>query len=487
MHHSLGFRFDNSYTSLPEKFFVNTNPVPVSHPTVCLFNNELAKEIGLNIDTVKDADIISKIFSGNVIPDGAIPISQAYAGHQFGHFTMLGDGRAILLGEHITGKHKRIDIQLKGAGQTPFSRRGDGRATLRSMLREYLISEAMHALNIPSSRSLAVITTGEKVYREEIHDGAVLTRLASSHIRVGTFEYVRNFLSVEELKVFTKYVVDRHYPALISSENMAIDLLEAVMHKQIDLIVEWMRVGFIHGVMNTDNMSVCGETFDYGPCAFMNTYHPDTVFSSIDTGGRYAYDNQPSIAHWNLACLASALLPLIDETESEAIKKAQEVLNSFQTVYEEKWWQMMGKKIGFQQVDNNEKNLISRLLQWMKENKADFTNTFLFIQGDLKFESDIYTKDLFVNWLSDRKKLLALQNISIDDALTTMRSVNPQIIPRNHQVEKALDLACYQNDFSFFHLLLKAVQSPYSNNSVRLDFQFPSENGDGGYRTFCGT
>lgn len=487
MENNFGFNFDNSYTRLPEKFFLKTNPVPVSHPTVCLFNNELAKEIGLNIDVERDSDIISKILSGNVIPDGATPISQAYAGHQFGHFTMLGDGRAVLIGEHITDTNKRIDIQLKGAGQTPFSRRGDGRATLRSMLREYLISEAMHGLNIPSSRSLAVVTTGEKVYREEIHDGAVLTRLASSHIRVGTFEYVRNFLSVEELRLFTKYVVERHYSAFISSENMAIDLLRAVMQKQIDLIIEWMRVGFIHGVMNTDNMSVCGETFDYGPCAFMNAYHPDTVFSSIDTGGRYAYDNQPSIAHWNLACLASALLPLIDETESEAIKKAQEVLNSFQSVYEEKWWEMMGKKIGFQQVDNNEKILISRLLQWMKENKADFTITFLFIQGDIKLESEIYTNDLFVNWLSDRNKLLALQNISIEEASTTMHSVNPQIIPRNHLVEKALDYACYQNDFSIFHQLLKVVQSPYSNNSTPMDFQLPTENGDGGYRTFCGT
>lgn len=487
MHHRLGFRFNNSYLSLPEKFFVKTNPVTVSKPAVCLFNDELAKEIGFLVDAEKDKDIISKIFSGNVIPDDAEPIAQAYAGHQFGHFTMLGDGRAILLGEHIAVKNTRIDVQLKGAGQTPFSRRGDGRATLRSMLREYLISEAMHGLRIPTSRSLAVVTTGEKVYREEIHDGAVLTRLASSHIRVGTFEYVRNFLSVEELKVFTKYVIERHYPALISSDNMSIDLLEAVMHKQIDLIIEWMRVGFIHGVMNTDNMSVCGETFDYGPCAFMNAYHPDTVFSSIDTGGRYAYDNQPSIAHWNLACLASALLPLIDETESEAIKKAQEVLNSFQNVYEDKWWEMMGRKIGLQQVDSNEKILISRLLQWMKENKADFTNTFLFIQGDFKLDSEIYTNDVFVNWLSDRNKLLALQNISITDALTTMRSVNPQLIPRNHQVEKALDLACYQNDFSLFHQLLKVVQSPYSINSIPIDFQYPPENGDGGYKTFCGT
>ena len=329
------WNFQNSYVELPAKLYIKQLPVSVKNPQIIYYNMSLAKELGLEFLS-EEKVAVAEYLSGNKIPEGATPISQAYAGHQFGHFTMLGDGRAVLLGEQINQNNQRYDIQLKGSGQTPYSRSGDGRATLSSMLREYIISESIHHLGIPTTRSLAVIQTGEKVYRETVNDGAVLTRIASSHIRVGTFEYVINSCSKEDLEIFIKYVIDRHYPEISDTDNPSLGLLKVVMHKQIDLIVHWIRVGFIHGVMNTDNMSIAGETMDYGPCAFMNTYNPKTVFSSIDINGRYAFGNQSTIAHWNLTVFASTLLPLISKNKEKAIQLANDILNKFHEEYSKK-------------------------------------------------------------------------------------------------------------------------------------------------------
>jgi len=335
------FNFDNTYLALPGELFTVCPPTPVSQPQLVAFNDSLANELGLSTSNIQP-DELADIFSGNVLPEGAASLAQAYSGHQFGHFSRLGDGRALLLGEQITPDGRRYDLQLKGSGPTPYSRRGDGLATLSAMLREYLISEAMHALGIPTTLSLAVVVTGEPVYREQVQPGAVLTRVAKSHIRVGTFEHISQFSSVETLKVFTEYVLKRHYPELLQTENPVLSFLQKVIEKQTDLIVSWMRVGFIHGVMNTDNMAVSGETIDYGPCAFMNAYKPETVFSSIDTGGRYAFGNQPEMALWNLTRLAESLLPLIDTDIKKAIAKAEDVLNSFQHLFEHKLPQNAG-------------------------------------------------------------------------------------------------------------------------------------------------
>jgi serine/tyrosine/threonine adenylyltransferase len=486
-HTQHGWNFDNSYARLPKKMYALAQPEVVPNPKVVLFNDALAIELGLRFNS-SDEEKIANWFSGNALITEAAYIAQAYAGHQFGHFTMLGDGRAILIGEHITPKKTRLDIQLKGAGQTFYSRRGDGKATLRSMLREYLISEAMHGLGIPSSRSLAVITSDEKVYREDIHEGGILTRIASSHIRVGTFEYVKHFLSVEELREFTDYTIDRHYPLLKDSEHKALDLLKAVMEKQIDLIVHWMRIGFIHGVMNTDNMSIAGETFDYGPCAFMNAYDPKTVFSSIDTRSRYAFGNQPKIAQWNLACLAEALLPLIHKDVPEAVKQAEAVLNLFPAAFEEKWNLMMGKKLGLNYVSTAENELIHELLDWMEKNNADYTNTFLMLASDLKIVPVRYQDATFMTWQVKWKSCLAEQGQTMEKAIQIMRSKNAAFIPRNHIVEQALDEVCQEErDFTLFNQLLEVLRNPYEKNESLTFLQNPPADGDGLYKTYCGT
>lgn len=480
----MNFHFDHSYCKrLPKDFFIPTNPTPVPNPSVLLFNDNLARELDLSPGN-KDMEEAAAFFSGNKLIPGSMPIAQAYAGHQFGNFTMLGDGRAILLGEQITKKGIRFDIQLKGSGQTAFSRGGDGRATLRAMLREYLISEAMAGLKIPTTRSLAVVKTGAKVYREEVHEGAVLTRIASSHIRVGTFEFAHRFVP-KESSFLMDYVIERHYPDLNLSKSRARDLLEEVMLRQIDLIVQWMRVGFIHGVMNTDNMSIAGETIDYGPCSFMNTYHPDTVFSSIDVQSRYAYGNQPHIAHWNIACFAGSILSMIHEEKEVAIEMAKEVLNSFPTIYEEKWQAMMFKKLGFSNEADlqQRKNSLLTLLDWMTKNKADYTNTFLVLQGDMSMEG-IYLKEDFKEWFDHWQ---SIEKGNEKDRINIMRENNPLIIPRNHLVEKALDEACLENDLSFFEQMLEVFNNPYRQNAAYELFMKVPENIDVGYKTFCGT
>ena len=321
---------------------------------------------------------LSLIFSGNTLPEGSNSIAQAYAGHQFGHFTMLGDGRATLIGEHITKNNKRFDIQFKGSGKTSFSRNGDGRAVLGPMLREYVISEAIFKLGIPTTRSLAVVETGEEVIRDKYLPGAILTRVAESHIRVGTFQYIAARQKKDELQILVNYVIKRHFPELDNKKNKELELLKNVLDRQLDLVVNWMRVGFIHGVMNTDNMSICGETIDYGPCAFMDAYDPKTVFSSIDTLGRYAYCNQPMITKWNLARFAECLIPLIDNDQKKAVQIATEIINTFEKKYEEKWVLMMKNKLGLIGYNNKDKNLILDLLTWMHQKKLDYTNTFLY-------------------------------------------------------------------------------------------------------------
>ena len=480
---TIGWHFDNSYSKLSKTFKEDIKPTPVHEPELVILNEELAKNLNLNFSGI-DKKKLAEIFSGNNLPDGTNSIAQAYAGHQFGHFTMLGDGRAVLLGEHLINKKQRIDIQFKGSGRTSFSRGGDGRAALGPMLREYIISEAINALNIPTTRSLAVVKTGEKVVRENLLNGAILTRVASSHIRVGTFQYIAATQNVEDLNTLVDYTIDRHYPEIKSSKNKALDLLSLVMERQCQLVVNWMRVGFIHGVMNTDNMAISGETIDYGPCAFMDQYDPKTVFSSIDKFGRYAFSNQPPITKWNLARFAECLIPLIDKDEDTAIKIATELIDNFQNIYEEKWLNMMRDKLGLFGDDKSDQILINKLLDWMKNNNADYTNTFCHLMG-VELDDEIYKNDDFKDWYNEWQKRLKLNNSS-DKHLELMKKNNPLVIPRNHKVEETLTDADKGN-LETMNKFLKVLSNPYSVQENIIEFQKPAPISDEKYQTFCGT
>ena len=482
---SAGWRFDNTYSKLPDYFLSNTIPTPVKSPELIILNDSLAEDLGLNF-SVMNKEGLSNLFCGNVLPEGSKAISQAYAGHQFGHFTMLGDGRAVLMGEHISKNNERFDIQFKGSGKTPFSRNGDGRAALGPMLREYIISEAMHALNISTTRSLAVVKTGEDVFRENILQGAILSRVASSHLRVGTFQYISARQNEDELKTLVSYTIDRHYPNIKASKNQALDLLKVLMEKQIDLVISWMRVGFIHGVMNTDNMTISGETIDYGPCAFMDTYDPQTVFSSIDQLGRYAYFNQPSITKWNLARFAECLVPLINENKDKAIDIATETINTFETKYEKKWLNMMRDKLGLFGEEAKDQVLILDLLTWMHQNKADYTNTFCFLMDEKVKDIQIYKDENFLIWKKRWNERILLNNGTSKKCLILMKSVNPLVIPRNHNVEEAL-LAANNNDLTLFNKLIKILEKPYENQKNIADYQLSAPLSDLKYQTFCGT
>ena len=480
---TIGWHFDNSYSKLSKTFKEDIKPTPVHEPELVILNEELAKDLNLNFSGI-DKKKLAEMFSGNSLPDGTNSIAQAYAGHQFGHFTMLGDGRAVLLGEHIDNKNQRFDIQFKGSGRTSFSRGGDGRAALGPMLREYIISEAINALNIPTTRSLAVVKTGEKVVRENLLNGAILTRVASSHIRVGTFQYIAATQNLEDLNTLVDYTIDRHYPEIKSSKNKALDLLSLVMERQCQLVINWMRVGFIHGVMNTDNMAISGETIDYGPCAFMDQYDPKTVFSSIDKFGRYAFSNQPPITKWNLARFAECLIPLIDKDEDTAIKIATELIDNFQNIYEEKWLNMMRDKLGLFGEDKNDLTLINKLLDWMKNNNADYTNTFCHLMG-VEIDNEVYKNDDFKNWTNEWEKRLKLNNSS-DKYLELMKKTNPIVIPRNQKVEDALADADKGN-LETMNKLLKVLSNPYSDQEDIIEFQKPTPIGNEKYQTFCGT
>ena len=470
--------FQTSYTNLPEEFFRLVAPKPIANPKIHLWNDSLAKELGIELS--EDEKVA--YFSGNKIYPETSPLAMAYAGHQFGHFNMLGDGRALLLGE-LSTNGKTVDIQLKGSGRTPFSRRGDGKGTLSSMLREYLISEAMFALKIPTSRSLAVVGGSEKIVRRYVEESAVLTRTASSFIRVGTFEFAYNFLDDSKLQALFDYTINRHYPHLVETENPAISFLEAVMQRQIKLMINWIRVGFIHGVMNTDNVAISGETIDYGPCAFMNVYYPQTVYSSIDEKGRYSFGNQPFIDQWNMSCLTDTLLPLIHENEKIAIDMAERVLNSYPGLFEKQYWQMMANKIGFTQASPKIKQLVEELLKIMQINRLDYTNTFLHISGDCR--NLINENQELLSWQEKWKKILQSENLSFDDAKQLMAQVNPLVIPRNHLVEKALNDVREKNDFTTFHELHKILEKPYERRKLSTEYLLPID--DNGYQTFCGT
>ena len=480
----IGWRFDNTYVHLPKIMLSKLSPVPVKSPKLVVLNDEYSKELGLNFSIINN-DSIASLFAGNFLPEGSEPIAQAYAGHQFGYFTMLGDGRAILIGEHLAKNNKRVDIQFKGSGITPYSRNADGRAALGPMLREYIISEAMHGLKIPTSRSLAVVETGEKVMRETLLPGAILTRVASSHIRVGTFQYTAMRNDTKILKELLTYTIKRHYPELKNNKNPALALLKVVIEKQIELVMNWMRVGFIHGVMNTDNMTISGETIDYGPCAFMDTYDPKTVFSSIDHHGRYAYGNQPDITNWNLLRFAETLIPLINKKEDKAVEIIKDTFNKFTKVYKESWLNMMRKKLGLFGEKNKDENLINQLLSWMSQNNADYTNTFCYLMKEDFVKDKSFQNSSFKKWYKEWRNRIK-QNKKPDNlSLNLMRFTNPLVIPRNHKVEETLD-AANKNDLIPLHNLLKVLKKPYERPKIK-EYQITPPTSGKMYKTFCGT
>ena len=480
---TIGWHFDNTYSKLSNTFKENIKPTPVHDPELVILNEELASTLNLDFSKT-DKKKLAEIFSGNSIPEETNTIAQAYAGHQFGHFTMLGDGRAVLLGEHLVNNDNRFDIQFKGSGRTSFSRGGDGRAALGPMLREYIISEAIHSLNIPTTRSLAVVKTGEKVVRENLLQGAILTRVASSHLRVGTFQYIAATQNIENLNTLVDYTINRHYPEIKTSNSKALDLLNLVMEKQCQLVINWMRVGFIHGVMNTDNMAISGETIDYGPCAFMDHYDPKTVFSSIDKFGRYAFSNQPPITKWNLARFAECLIPLIDKNEDTAIKLATDLIDNFQNIYEDKWLNMIRDKLGLFGEEKNDKKLINDLFNWMEKNKADYTNTFCNLM-DINSD-EIYKNNDFIDWKNEWKKRSELNNSTKEKQSKLMKSNNPIVIPRNHKVEEALDEA-NKGSLDKMKKLLAILKNPYNNQNNIEEYQVPAPSSNVKYQTFCGT
>jgi uncharacterized protein YdiU (UPF0061 family) len=480
---TIGWHFDNTYSKLSNTFKEEVKPTPVHNPELVVLNDQLAKDLNLDFSKIEKKDL-SQIFSGNTLPKGSATIAQAYAGHQFGHFTMLGDGRAVLLGEHLVNNTTRFDVQFKGSGRTSFSRSGDGRAVLGPMLREYIISEAIHALKIPTTRSLAVVKTGEKIVRENLLPGAILTRVASSHIRVGTFQYIAAKQNIDDLNTLVEYTINRHYPEIQSSKNKALDLLNLVMERQCKLVVNWMRVGFIHGVMNTDNMAISGETIDYGPCAFMDHYNPKTVFSSIDQLGRYSFSNQPPITKWNLSRFAECLIPLIDKSEDKAIQLATEIIDNFQNIYEEKWLNMMRDKLGLFGKSKDDKKLIDDLLTWMEKNKADYTNTFCYLMNVKIGNNSLYDDKEFINWSKNWKNRISINDNSKEKSLELMKETNPIIIPRNHKVEEALK-AANEDNLQVMNKLLSKFNNPYGEQKGIEDYQLPSL--DDNYQTFCGT
>ncbi|WP_026689739.1 protein adenylyltransferase SelO [Alteribacter aurantiacus] len=479
-----GWNFEYSYTELPELLYTKQMPTPVSSPKLLLFNEKLATSLGLDVGELTSTEGINTL-SGNACPPGAQPLAQAYAGHQFGNFTMLGDGRAILLGEQMTPNGKLYDIQLKGSGKTPYSRGGDGRAALGPMLREYLISEAMHGLGVDTNRSLGVVSTGEFVYRETPLPGAVLTRVAKSHLRFGTFEYVFRWGTEDDLKALAEYAINRHYPQIKKESHPYLSLLNEVIKVHAKQIAKWQLVGFVHGVMNTDNMTISGETIDYGPCAFMNTYDPATVFSSIDVQGRYAYGNQPYMGAWNLSRFAESLLPLLSEDKEEAVSRAQEAISNFSKEYHREWYSGMRAKLGLFDEEDEDKTLIDRLLGMMEKSESDFTNTFL----DLTFGQSNETKKIerFSEWESLWNSRLKRQNEDSSATFELMKRSNPAVIPRNHQVEEALEAAVTEGDMGKIEKLLLVLEDPYAHKGEQKAFNSPPDTSAPPYQTYCGT
>lgn len=481
-----GWRLGASYSRLPKALFQTVRPTPVRQPELVILNRRLAEELGLDAMALAQP-AQAGVFTGNLLPDGAVPIAQAYAGHQFGHFTQLGDGRAILLGEQLTPDGRRVDVQLKGAGRTAFSRGGDGRAALGPMLREHIVSEALHALGVPTTRSLAVAATGEPVLREIPLPGAVLTRVAASHLRVGTFEYASARRDLVLLRTLADYTLARHFPAAAEAENPYLALLEAVVERQAALIARWLLLGFVHGVMNTDNMAVAGETLDYGPCAFLDVYDPSTVFSSIDSGGRYAYGRQPQIAQWNVSRFAETLLPLLGETSGAtpeaALERGQAAVDVFPARFHRHWLAGMKAKLGLVTEEPGDSELIDHLLRLMQERRSDFTNTFRALCAEELPDQD----PAYGDWLAAWTARLGRQPIEKPELLARMCGHNPAVIARNHKVEEALEAAWQRQDLGPLHRLLEALADPYDHTLAREAYQEPAPPSARAYRTFCGT
>lgn len=479
-------KLENTYITLPKNLFSFQTPTKVPNPKLVVFNKTLAKELGLNEDFLQSNEGI-QFLCGNKVLEDTRPIAQAYAGHQFGHFTMLGDGRAILLGELISKDNKRFDIQIKGAGRTPYSRGGDGKAALGPMLREYIISEGMYALGIPTTRSLSVITTGEEIVRESFLEGAVLDRIAKSHIRVGTFQFARNFCDIDVLKSLADYTIERHFDSAKHVENPYLYLLNEVIKNQAFLISKWQLVGFIHGVMNTDNMLVSGETIDYGPCAFMDVYDPNTVFSSIDVNGRYAYGNQPKIGGWNLTRFAEALLPLLAKDANKAIEIAEKLLSNYGSLYNKYWEDGMRAKLGIFNYEEEDKKLISSLLDIMKNYKADYTNTFCNLTLGSLTDNEMFQSNDFKKWYKAWQDRLIRQEKSVYEVKHLMEVSNPTVIPRNYRVEEALDEAVTNNNYTLIEKLLNVIKNPYDYSNINEEYSKTPKPTSCAYKTYCGT
>ncbi|EHQ51977.1 hypothetical protein ECTPHS_04748 [Ectothiorhodospira sp. PHS-1] len=487
--------FSNTYARLPDTFHVRLDPDPVPDPSLIELNHDLCRELGIDPQAMSPEEW-GQVFAGNRILPGSEPLAMAYAGHQFGHFVpRLGDGRAILLGEVVDVRGQRRDIQLKGSGRTPFSRGGDGRAALGPVLREYLVSEAMHALGIPSTRALAAVSTGEPVLRETVLPGAVLTRVAASHVRVGTFQYFAMRGDRAALGQLADHVADRHYPWTREADQPVLALLEAIVEAQARLVALWMGVGFIHGVMNTDNMAVSGQTIDFGPCAFMDVYHPDQVFSAIDSRGRYAYANQPAMAQWNLARLAETLLPLIGSDENQALESATDLVNSFSERFARHWIDVMGLKLGLSTADKGDIALIQGLLQAMQQGQADFTLCFRHLCDAAEDEGQdepvrrLFTQpEAFDAWARQwRSRLRREGAMSPGARAARMRRINPACIPRNHRVEQVIAAAVEAGDFGPFRRLLKVVRNPWALAEDDQAYARPPDPAERVYQTFCGT
>jgi uncharacterized protein YdiU (UPF0061 family) len=484
----------SSYAHLPERFYTRVAPTRVSAPAVVKLNHALAADLDLDLASL-DAEALAQLFSGNVLPPGAVPIAMAYAGHQFGQFVpQLGDGRAIMLGELRDRAGVLRDVQLKGCGRTPYSRNGDGRAALGPVLREYLVSEAMHALRIPTTRSLAAVTTGETVQREATLPGAILTRVAASHVRVGTFEYFAARRDIAGTRILADYVIERHYPLCADDNRPYLRLLEQVVSRQASLIAAWMNVGFIHGVMNTDNMAVSGETIDFGPCAFMDVYDPAAVFSSIDEGGRYAYANQPHAAVWNLARLAETLLPLIDSDPQRAVDAATEAISTFEARYADCWLAGMRRKLGLSTSEPGDRQLAEDLLQAMQRNQADFTQTFRRLcaaardlRGDAPLRGSFVNARDYDDWAQRWRSRTAAEAIAPAARAASMQQANPAYIPRNHRVEQMIAAAVERGDFAPFEELSRVLFEPYVERTPFAAYENPPQPNERVLQTFCGT
>jgi len=480
-----GWIFENSYSQLPQILFSPAIPEKAVDPKLLLFNLELAASLGLCLDGMSEVEI-ANILSGSVLPEGACPLAMAYAGHQFGYFKILGDGRAILIGEKISKSGKFFDLHLKGSGQTPYSRRGDGKAALGPMLREYIISEAMFGLGVSTTRSLAVVATGESIEREVALPGAVLTRVASSHIRVGTFQFAAN-QGVEVLKALADYTIKRLYPEIQSAEQPYLELLLAVIERQAKLIAQWLGVGFIHGVMNTDNMAISGETIDYGPCAFMDYYKPDKVYSSIDRQGRYAYQNQPAIAHWNLERFAESLMPLLNPTPSKALEIAEEAMTIFPEQFQSSWLDILSKKLGLKADSPNRNSLIKDFMRLFEQYQPDFTQTFRALCYEELPSNSFFDSLEFRAWHVAYRKEQIASNLPIQLIFQEMKKQNPKYIPRNHQVNKALGIAESTGDLTLIHKLIKVVSAPFLDWEDEEELNKPPLPHEEVRQTFCGT